>query len=113
MGAIWAAIWFWWFRDTLGVKLHKRNAEAISASGDNFRKAANNKSLGGRFSCRAISRHYLSVLRLQFYVVYLLHLAVAILESTLRYDDHCRGPVLKHSAALWGVSNMEGRYRRR
>jgi len=43
IGAIWAAIWFWWFRDTPGVKLHMRKTEVISASGDSARPAANNK----------------------------------------------------------------------
>ncbi len=37
IGAIWAAIWFWWFRDTPGIKLNRHNIEAFSSGDENTR----------------------------------------------------------------------------
>jgi len=37
IGAIWAAIWFWWFRDTPGIKLNTQNLEAFSSGDENTR----------------------------------------------------------------------------
>jgi len=42
IGAIWAAVWFWWFRDTPGIKLNRHNVEAFSAGDENTR--ATNKT---------------------------------------------------------------------
>lgn len=43
IGAIWAAIWFCWFRDLPGVKLHTRKTEVIPACGNIPPPVANNK----------------------------------------------------------------------
>ncbi len=37
IGVIWAAIWFWWFRDTPGIKLNRHKVEAFSSGDENTR----------------------------------------------------------------------------
>jgi ACS family glucarate transporter-like MFS transporter len=37
IGVIWAAIWFWWFRDTPGIKLNRHKVEAFTAADENTR----------------------------------------------------------------------------
>jgi ACS family glucarate transporter-like MFS transporter len=42
-GAIWAAIWFWWFRDGPEIKLNKHKSKVFFAGGEKTRAAANDK----------------------------------------------------------------------
>jgi ACS family glucarate transporter-like MFS transporter len=42
-GAIWAAIWFWWFRDGPEIKLNKHKSKLFFVGGEKARAAANHK----------------------------------------------------------------------
>ena len=37
IGVLWAAIWFWWFRDTPAIKLNRYKVEAFSSADENTR----------------------------------------------------------------------------
>src|SRR5208282_3305115 len=42
-GAIWAAIWFWWFRDGPEIKLNKHKSKVLFAGDEKTQVAANDK----------------------------------------------------------------------
>ena len=43
IGAIWSAIWFWWFRDGPEIKLNKHKSKVLFAGDEKARAAANGK----------------------------------------------------------------------